>query len=181
MNAGPRSDATGGPEKAASRPVPLSQFLARPADAPRTTAPAAGRASWPALGALVVDAAEFSGVRFRAPGDYLVRELRGTKMRTTAGVFDEFAAAFQFPYYFGANKDAFDECLRDLADFVGPGTGYVAVIRDSPELLAEQPKDRSWFTEAMRDCANYWAERDVAFRVVLQGDPPAIEAVPLAL
>ncbi|MGW5439057.1 barstar family protein [Nocardia asteroides] len=150
----------------------LSQFLARPA----AEAPAGPR---PVLGALAVDASAFSGVRYDAPADYRVRELRGAKMRTVAELFDEFAAAFQFPYYFGANKDAFDECLRDLDDFVGDAPGYVVVVRTADDLLADDPTERAWFDSAMRDCAAYWSRRDVVFRVVLQGEPEAFDAVPL--
>lgn len=152
-------------------PMPLSQFLARP------TLEAAS--TLPVLGALPVDAGQFSGVRYDSPADYRVRELRGPKMRSVAQLFDEFAAAFQFPYYFGANKDAFDECLRDLDDFVGDAPGYVAVIRTAADLLVEEPTERVWFDAAMRDCAAYWARREVAFRVVLQGDPESFGAVAL--
>ncbi|MCZ9327690.1 barstar family protein [Nocardia farcinica] len=154
-------------------PVPLSRFLARPTEArpgSATPEPIAAAAE-PVFGALAVSAPELTEVRYRAPAGFAVRELRGTRMRTVAGVFDEWAAAFQFPYYFGQNKNAFDECLRDLDDFVGEAAGYVAVVRDAADLLAEQPAERDWFDEAMRDCADYWRRRDVSFRVVLQGDP----------
>ncbi|MFE9786255.1 barstar family protein [Nocardia salmonicida] len=152
----------------------LSQFLARPS----AEAPAAAPA--PVLGALPVDAGQFSGVRYDAPADYRVRELRGAKMRTMAELFDEFAAAFQFPYYFGANKDAFDECLRDLDDFVGDAPGYVVMVRTADDLLAAEPTERAWFEATMRDCAAYWTRRDVAFRVVFQGDPESFGAVALS-
>jgi hypothetical protein len=161
------------------RPIPLSQFLARPVD--DEFGAASARGTIPALGALPVDASTLSGLRYQAPPDYAVRELRGPKMRTTAGVFDEFAAAFQFPYYFGENKDAFDECLRDLDDFVGAATGYVAVIRDSPELLADEPTERAWFTEAVQDCAAYWSKKGIAFRIVLQGEPADMDSALLTL
>ncbi|MFQ6393147.1 barstar family protein [Nocardia sp. KC 131] len=169
-----------------TEPIPLSQFLARPGSAEsgtsrRTARPAARRASLPALGALAVDSAELSALRYRAPSGYVVRELRGPKMTTTGGVFDEFAAAFQFPYYFGENKDAFDECLRDLDDFVGEAAGYVAVVRDSADLLVDQPAERDWFVEAVNDCADYWSKRDIAFRVILQGEQVFTQAVPLML
>lgn len=165
-----------------SKPVPLSQFLARPTTVGAAPMVAAvSRSAGPALGALAVDAAELGSVRHVAPDGYRVREVRAAKMRGVAGVFDEFAAAFQFPYYFGENKDAFDECLRDLDDFLGDAPGYVAVVRDSAALLADQPAERDWFTTAMRDCANYWAKRQVAFRVVFQGEPSSPRVVPLSL
>lgn len=160
-----------------TRSIPLSQFLARP-EPHRSAAPASGAAA-PALGALSVDALTLSGVRYDAPSGYAVRELRGPKMRTPAGIFDEFAAAFQFPYYFGENKDAFDECLRDLDDFVGPATGYVAVIRDSADLLADEPAARDWFIDTIREAAEYWSKKGIPFRVVLQGEPDD-NAVPLS-
>ncbi|MBF6356266.1 barstar family protein [Nocardia higoensis] len=148
-------------------PLPLSQFLARPID----DEPDAG--AHPVLGALPVTAPELSEVRYRAPAGFVVRELRGERMRTVGGLFDEWAAAFQFPYYFGANKNAFDECLRDLDDFLGEAAGYVAVVRDAAELLADQVAEREWFVEAMRDCADHWRRREVAFLVVLQDEPGA--------
>ena len=65
------------------------------------------------------------------------RVLRGHKMRTTAALFDEFAAALQFPCYFGENWDAFDECLTDLAWL--PGEAYVFGILQSIRLLDKEP------------------------------------------
>ncbi|MET7768559.1 barstar family protein [Nocardia sp. NPDC005366] len=165
-----------------TKPVPLSQFLARPvALGAAPMAAAVSKASGPALGALAVASAELSSLRYRVPSGYQVRELRAVKMRSVAGVFDEFAAAFQFPYYFGENKDAFDECLRDLDDFIGDAPGYVVVLRRSDELLANAPQEREWFTRAMGDCADYWARRQVAFRVIFQGRPapPRIPALAL--
>lgn len=120
---------------------------------------------------------ELSSLRYRLPAaGYVMRELRGTKMSTVSHVFDEFAAAFQFPYYFGENKDAFDECMRDLDEFVGSAAGYVVVIRDADRLLSAEPDQRAWFYAAMRFYASQWAERTpaVAFRVVLQGVPARI-------
>ncbi|WP_227984172.1 barstar family protein [Nocardia spumae] len=158
--------------------IALSRFLA--ASEP-VAAAHPGQSSPPVLGALDVDAGPFSGVRFQVPSGYVARELRGAKMRTTTGLFDEFAAAFQFPYYFGDNRDAFDECLRDLDEFVGEAPGYVAVIRDSADLLIDQSEDLDWFAEAMTDAARYWTRRGVAFRVVLQHTPAGLSPVELTL
>lgn len=124
------------------------------------------------FGVASVSYGELSVLRSRLPSDgLLVRELRGSKMATVSAVFDEFAAAFQFPYYFGENKDAFDECMRDLDEFVGVASGYVVVIRDAERLLSAEPDQRAWFFDAMRFVAGQWAERTmpVRFRVVLHG------------
>ncbi|NKY86496.1 barstar family protein [Nocardia veterana] len=166
--------------------ISLARFLAAPqagaSVADRHRAPdARAESAAPVLGGLDVAAGPFSGVRYQAPADYVVRELRGAKMRTTAGVFDEFAAAFQFPYYFGNNRDAFDECLRDLDDFVGEAPGYVALIRDSGQLLADQREDLEWFTDAMTAAAHTWAARGTVFRVVLQRPPAVLPTVALTL
>ncbi|MRH88799.1 hypothetical protein GFY24_15330 [Nocardia sp. SYP-A9097] len=153
----------------------LSQFLSV-----ASVSEVAGKSATPVLGVLPVGAAEFSGVREQLPDDYLSRELRGRKMRTVAEVFDEFAAAFQFPYYFGQNKDAFDECLRDLDEFVGPASGYVVVVRNAALLLADQPGEREWFGEAMTDAAAHWSGKGTALRVILQDAAPGgIDAVAL--
>jgi hypothetical protein len=55
-----------------------------------------------------------TAARERTPS-LVVRFLRGSKMKTERGLFDELSAAFQFPYYFGDNWDALDECMADLS------------------------------------------------------------------
>jgi hypothetical protein len=67
------------------------------------------------------------------------RTIRGRKARTTASLFDEFAAALQFPCYFGENWDAFDECLTDLEWL--SAEGYVLLITNSIHLLEADPLD----------------------------------------
>jgi RNAse (barnase) inhibitor barstar len=68
--------------------------------------------------------------------DLVVRTVRGNKITTAERLFDEFAAALQFPDYFGENWDALDECLADLSWL--PGTGYVIVVRDAIEVLSKE-------------------------------------------
>ncbi|WP_280458169.1 barstar family protein [Nocardia carnea] len=135
--------------------------------------------SMTALGAMHVDAAEFSGVRFRAPQGFRVRELRGSRMRTVPALYDEFAAALQFPYYFRPNKDSFDECLLGIDDTLGEAEGYVLAIRDADQLLADTPEEREWFASVVAACADFWPSRDVVFRVILQGQPRGVATVPV--
>jgi RNAse (barnase) inhibitor barstar len=68
-----------------------------------------------------------------------MRFVRGHKMKTTEGLFDEFSAAIQFPYYFGENWNAFRDCLLDLEWL--PGEVYGIIISDSQRLLEESPED----------------------------------------
>jgi hypothetical protein len=64
---------------------------------------------------------------------------RGRKMRTVTGLFDEVAAAMQFPPYFGENWAAFDECLADLSLPPRPQLkGLVLVILEAQEVLADE-------------------------------------------
>jgi len=66
-------------------------------------------------------------------GRVAARWLRGPKMRTTADLFNEVAAALQFPPYFGENWDALDECLTDMEWL--PAEAYVLVVLDAKHLL----------------------------------------------
>jgi RNAse (barnase) inhibitor barstar len=57
-------------------------------------------------------------------------------MRTVNSLFDEIAASFQFPWYFGENWDALDECLNDLAWL--PARSYLLGIMDASQVLSEE-------------------------------------------
>ncbi len=61
------------------------------------------------------------------------RVVRGHKATTKPAFFDECAAAWQFPYYFGENWDAFEECLTDLQWL--PAEAYVFCVTRAVHLL----------------------------------------------
>jgi hypothetical protein len=63
-----------------------------------------------------------------------VRLLRGNKSRDLIAFFDEAAAVLQFPYYFGYNWNAFDECINSL--WIN-ATAYVLIISAAPALFAD--------------------------------------------
>ena len=71
------------------------------------------------------------------PPDDVIRVIRGQRCVDERELFQEFAAAFQFPYYFGHNWDALDECLGDL-DWL-PGATYIVVITNSDRVLSSSP------------------------------------------
>lgn len=115
-----------------------------------------------------------------------VRVVRGRKMRSLAELFDEFAAALQFPLYFGENKDAFDECLADLGA-LRAGEGYVVVVIEPDQVLVDAgATDLRWLCEAMESAGTAWGqpvERGewwdrpaVPFHVVLAGERTAIDS-----
>lgn len=110
-----------------------------------------------------------------------VRTVRGRKMRVVDAMFDEFAAALQFPYYFGENWPAFAECLSDL-DWLPTIAGIVIVIYDAIELLADEADGELRVLVRLIDAARaafsmpiesgeWWDRPAVPFHVVLHAQP----------
>ena len=108
-----------------------------------------------------------------------VRVVRGRKMRCQDGVFDEFAAALQFPLYFGENKNAFDECLSEL-EHLPFGEGFAVVITEPDQVLADEPGTSfDWLARAFNgafetwsnpiELGEWWDRPAVPFHVVLAG------------
>jgi hypothetical protein len=92
----------------------------------------------------------------------VVRQVRGHKMHTTHALFDEFAAAWQFPWYFGGNWDALEECLADLSWL--PAKTYVLGIRRAADILqSDSAEQRRVFWTLLGNIA-----REKTVRVVLQ-------------
>lgn len=65
--------------------------------------------------------------------------LRGWRMRERERVFDQFGALLQFPRYFGANWNAFSDCIRDL-DWLR-ADGFLLVLLDAPDILRDGDPD----------------------------------------
>lgn len=113
------------------------------------------------------------------------RVVRGRKMRTLVGLFDEFAAALQFPLYFGENLDAFNECIAEL-ETLPAGEGYVVTITEPDQVLVEAgPEALGWLARSLQSAAEQWSRPvelgewwdrpAIPFHVVLAGEPDAIE------
>lgn len=86
---------------------------------------------------------------------------------------DEFlkraAAALQFPDYFGANWDAFADCLTDMSWH--QADGFVILYNDfSP--FAEQARDEFRVAlEIFRESAEFWRSQGKIMIVLLAGTP----------
>jgi hypothetical protein len=82
----------------------------------------------------------------------------GKRCGTPDDLFREFAAAFQFPEYFGHGWDAFRDCLTDLAWF--EASSCVCVVTNIDALLSEHPKDFEYLADDLQYASSYWASRD---------------------
>jgi hypothetical protein len=98
----------------------------------------------------------------------VVRTLRGKRMKTDEQVFNEASAALQFPWYFGENWPAFDECIADLSWL--PGDVYILIIAQANLVL---PGDDEGFRILMRTLASAGQEWSTA-------DPGWVKPVPAA-
>ena len=71
--------------------------------------------------------------------DGYVTLLRGKRMTNFSNLYQEIAAALQFPYYFGNNWNALIECIQDL---LWINKNYFVLGIDTADLiLSEETKD----------------------------------------
>jgi RNAse (barnase) inhibitor barstar len=125
---------------------------------------------------LVGEPATFdSSASLLAAEGHIVRFVRGSKATTKAGLFDEFAAALQFPYTFGANWDALSDALGDL-DWLGVAFGYYVVIWEADRFLSAEPEHLEAFIQIVKDTNESWSKSQrKPFKVVLQVAPDKAE------
>lgn len=96
--------------------------------------------------------------------------LRGSRMRTKAGLMDEWAAAAQFPPHFGGTWDALRDALADLPE------GGTFLVLEADQLLQEAlPEDRAAWLAVMQAVAEDLSPH--AFGLVLQAEGVQYEAL----
>jgi hypothetical protein len=101
-------------------------------------------------------------------------------MRTVQGLFDEVAAALQFPSYFGENWAAFDECLSDVESALLAG-GLVLLVLDADLVLADAPDELPTLVRILAaasetyaspvELGEWWDRPAVPFHSVLHSSP----------
>ena len=89
------------------------------------------------------------------PPGFVSRTIDGRRARTKRELLAECARAFEFPGGSGSNWDAFEEMLADLEWL--PATGYLLIVTDADELLADHPDDYRTFIGIVEDVAREWA------------------------
>lgn len=101
----------------------------------------------------------------------VARIVRGRHATTRSALFNEFSAALQFPPHFGANWDAFHDCLSDLT-WLHTST-VVVCVTESLRLLDTANEDQlGSFVTALRS-----ALTNVAEGPHLMGRPRALHVV----
>lgn len=94
--------------------------------------------------------------------------IRGCYSRTVEDFFRETSASLRFPYYFGMNWAAFDECLTDLEWL---SFSRILFIVDGAELLFIDEKARrdcvNVLFKCIKDVAAYWEEQKTPFNCMI--------------
>lgn len=80
--------------------------------------------------------------------------IRGQKCKTLNGLYDEFSAVLQFPYYFGENWDAFNDCLNDL-DWIA-ADAFVLCISNAENITHLGKSDFVYLLELLSTSAKEW-------------------------
>lgn len=118
------------------------------------------------------------------PEGAVVRFIRAVHCQNWLDFLRYWAAAFQFPWYFGYNVDAFAECARDLSWL--KGSFYLIVITNA-NLLLRNVTDESFGTlikvleviamdwqesdNISEDMDPFWYKQATPFRVVFNVNP----------
>ena len=118
-----------------------------------------------------------SGVYRSSRADEILDAARGSELAVARIAFADketllrdIARALQFPHWFGANRDALQDCLGDLS--WSHARGHVLVVEH-----ATAGDDLGTFIEVLAASAEYWAARGRPFFAVFI-DPAGSLALP---
>lgn len=89
-----------------------------------------------------------------------VRIVRGDNCRTKDMLFREWASALQFPYYFGHNWDALNECVLDLEWIVSDS--IVVAVTNAQELLVDEPSNLGVLMEIIEHASRHRGDEAIA-------------------
>lgn len=112
----------------------------------------------------------------------VARIIQGGHCHTPQTLFQEWSAALQFPYYFGHNWNAFDECLTDLEWL--PGSCYVFIVTCIDSVLPDLDRDFTVFVQSLKWASQEWKIPNryntnwpaAPFTVVFHAEPGEAEA-----
>jgi hypothetical protein len=105
-----------------------------------------------------------AGIRILAESlGYTVFEANVTGCHDKAGLLERLARAMSFPGWFGANWDAWFDCLSDLG-WHAAAPGYVLVVRGGLGMQRTAPETFDTALAIVEDAARVWADRGVTLR-----------------
>jgi RNAse (barnase) inhibitor barstar len=87
-----------------------------------------------------------------------------------ATLLARFAAALQFPDWFGHNWDALSDCLTDLSWL--PARHYRVELAQPQALRTAAPETLDTVLEILGEAAEFWADEGVIFEFALSQTPP---------
>ena len=103
--------------------------------------------------------------------------LEGEKLTSKASFLNHAALTLHFPEYFGANWDAFEDCMTDLEWL--KATGYVLLYDHTDSFAQHAPEQFATALELLHAISQFWANQGKPMLVLLRGErrPPGIAAV----
>ncbi|MBG1271856.1 barstar family protein [Nostoc sp. WHI] len=91
--------------------------------------------------------------------------LDGKKINSKETFLSKAAEAMQFPTYFGANWDAFDECITDLTWC--PAQRYV-IFYDHADIFAQaEPTQYQIALDIINSAKEYWEANNIYFKFLV--------------
>jgi len=75
------------------------------------------------------------------------------------------ARALDFPSWFGANWDAFEDCLTDLG--WAPAPAYVVVLENFDAFAQRAPRAFDTALQILETASEFWSEQGVRFQVLV--------------
>ena len=111
---------------------------------------------------------------------FAVYGIRGNKCASLSALFDEWAAALQFPFYFGENLNAFADCMGDLIR--AHPTNHVIVVSNAGSLLTDDLDCLPEFFDVLSRVPDTWKQRygptqNHQFKLILQDSSDKIVAL----
>ncbi|KAF0971149.1 barstar family protein [Gordonia sp. YY1] len=102
--------------------------------------------------------------------DTRIRTVSGTTATDLGGLYTSFARVWDFPDHFGRNKDAFDDCMRDLETAAAEGDApstIVVHIAQAHRLLDSDDAGFTWFAQSVEFYRDEYQDGGRTFAVIL--------------
>ncbi|EKQ69376.1 Barstar, RNAse (barnase) inhibitor [Leptolyngbyaceae cyanobacterium JSC-12] len=95
--------------------------------------------------------------------------IEGDRIASKSDFLRESSQVMNFPDYFGANWDGFEECLTDLEWL--PANGYVVLYLHPEHFATAQPDDWAVLISILRSAVEQWKDTESPLFVFLQPHP----------